>query len=67
MFVCEQIAIGQHIRDFIAETRLIDFTIPLEQLEKFGSFYGDTLRKILRSMKLSPVPLRNKLTKLLEN
>ena len=46
MFVCEQIAIGQHIRDFIAETGVINITILLEQFEKLCSLDGDTLRKI---------------------
>jgi hypothetical protein len=60
----QQIAIRQNIRDFIAETRLINFVVPLEKLKKLGGFNGDTLRKILGRMKLRPVPLRHKLAEL---
>ena len=60
--VGEEKAVRKHVRELVANAAVIGCTIPLEALQELTGFDRDALRKILRTMELSPITLTHKLT-----
>jgi hypothetical protein len=63
----KQDAISQHVSEFVSDSTGVSLGVPLEALKQFTGFDGDTLRQVLRAVKLSPVPLSHEGCDLISN
>jgi hypothetical protein len=65
--VCQEIAVGQDIGQFVADLIEVGIVIPLIVLEKLTRLDGDGLRQVRRGVELSPVAFLTELPLRLEH
>src|SRR5699024_10535751 len=53
--VSQQVRVGQDVREFIGQRRLVGTAGPLEEFEEFARLDADRLREILRRMEAAPL------------